>query len=123
MPWWRRSSKRKGLGGVRLQHLPGLSVNEIRAEKQTAASDTDDMMEEAEPLIRALEEQDLGNEEPEAKVFDRVNVLVPPSGRQDHHAAEDSLIAEDSNVLDKVLGLPPKKRTDSTRPIMCSLGG
>ena len=41
---------------VSLQHLLGLSVHEIRAAKQKAASETEAVIEEAEPLIQAMEE-------------------------------------------------------------------
>ena len=92
-----------------LQHLPGLSIKEIRAAKHKAASDTEAVIEEAEPLIQVLEDQNLENEEAEGQeVFDNVNDLADSSGCQHGDSS-------------RALGLPPNSRTDSTRPLLGSL--
>jgi hypothetical protein len=109
---------------VKLQHLPGLSVKQIRTAKHSAVSDTEDVVEEAEALIKTFEEQDLGEEE-EDLALENVGVFGNVAGpdRSKEVGSQDHLTAEDSSVLDKILKLPPRERTDSTRPLLGSLGG
>ena len=104
---------------VKLQHLPGLSVKQIRTAKHSAVSDTEDVVEEAEALIKTFEEQDLGEEE-EDLALENVGVFDNVAGpdRSKEVGSQDHLTAEDSSVLDKILQLPPprKNRLHTTSP-------
>ena len=109
---------------VRLQHLAGLSVTEIRASKHKAVSDTDKVIEEAEAMIKALEEQDLGTEEvdqEDAEVFnDTRKQGAEAAAGQRRTRPLHGLWGEDSSIM--ILSMQPRKRTDSTVPLPGNLG-